>query len=60
MKQGLSIRENVELLLDYYKRDIEEIKQEEDHTVNLYDKSQALLDYNNIITELEYLLKISK
>ena len=61
MKNGATFRQNVEWLLDYYKKDLEEVKaSEENHTINVYDKDQLVWDLENVIMELEALLKFSR
>lgn len=60
MEKGKTIRENVEWLLNQYKKELEITKQKDQESLECEDVSQIIWDYENIITELEYLLKISK
>ena len=53
MKSDKTLRENITWLLEYYKKDLEYEKTHD----NNYD---TIVDYENIITELDYALKISK
>lgn len=61
MKKENTIRENVEWLLEQYKKDLEHLKNNNVKDCEVgYSVEQAIWDDENIIIELETILKLSK
>lgn len=62
MQKEYTLKENIEWLLKYYKTELDILKNNENaqDCEYGYSKDQWEIDADNIITELEYALKISK
>ena len=54
MKNGASYKDNIEFLLSMYKRELELLQEEDERNWHLENA------YENIIIELETILKLSK
>lgn len=61
MYKEQTLKENISWLLERYKQELEHARKEETNSNEYgYDKEQFIIDVENIITELEYALKISR
>ena len=56
MKKEWTLKENITWLLEQYKKSLQEEKAKKDDEQNI----EMIWDYENIIIELEFALKISK
>lgn len=54
MENNKTLRENIEWLLNQYKKELEYEKNEKEPNDDIIN------DYENVITELEFALKVSK
>ena len=62
MEKSKTLKENLQWLLDYYKRELEDAKKDTKNNdcIYGYSKDQFIIDAENIVIELEHALKISK
>lgn len=61
MERGRTLKENIEWLLNQYKKEYDLAQDEKAQDCEFgYSKDQFLQDADNVITELEFALKISK
>lgn len=59
MSSYQTLEENVNWLLDRYKQELEEVKKDDNYDDINGDKDTVINDMENVIIELEYLLKLS-
>lgn len=61
MKKENTIKQNVEWLLEQYKKELEEAKKETAKDCEYgYDKDQFIEDAENIVIELQHILDLAK
>ena len=60
MNSNNTLRENIEFLLKAYKRELEDIKKDDNYDEINGDKDTVIWDIENVIIELEFALKVSK
>ena len=60
METWKTLEENIRFLLKAYKRELEDIKQDDNYSEANGDKDTIIWDMENVIIELETALKLSK
>ena len=60
METWKTLEENIRFLLKAYKRELEDIKQDNNYSEANGDKDTIIWDMENVIIELETALKLSK